>query len=62
VLLGTLKFDRIDNQSKVFDVTIICIPTLYRLVKNCASKSRSGSDPDLAIPRPNRKDDCTYGI
>ncbi len=31
-LLGTLKYDRIDIQSKVFDGAN-CIPTLYRLLK-----------------------------
>ena len=31
-LLGTLKYDRIDIQSKVFDGAT-CIPTLYRLLK-----------------------------
>jgi hypothetical protein len=56
-----MKYHRIDIQSKVFDGAI-CIPTLYRLLKNCASNSRSGIQPDLAIPRPNWKDDCTYGI
>jgi len=60
-LLGTLKDERIDMQSKVFDGAT-CIPTLYRLLKNCTSITRSGSLPDLAIPRPNRKGDCTYGI
>jgi hypothetical protein len=60
-LLGTLKYDRIDIQSKVFDGANY-IPTLYRLLKNCANITRSGVQPDLAIPRPNRKDDCAYGI
>jgi hypothetical protein len=59
-LLATLKYDRIDIQSKVFD-SAICIPTLYSLLKNYASNSRSGSEPDLAIQRPNGKDDYTYG-
>jgi hypothetical protein len=50
----------IDIQSKVFDGAIV-IPTLYSLLNNCASNSRSGSEPDLAIQRPNGKDDYTYG-
>ena len=57
----TLKYDRIDIHSKVFDGAT-CIPTLYRLLKNCANITRSGCQPDLVIPRPNRKDACTYGI
>ena len=60
-LLGTLKYDRIDIQSKVIGGAY-CIPTLYSLLKTYASNSRSGSEPDLAIPRPNGKDDYTYGI
>jgi len=42
MLLVTLKYDRIDTQSKVFDGAN-CIPTLYRLLKNCASITRSGT-------------------
>jgi hypothetical protein len=60
-LSGTFKYDRIDVQSKVFD-SVKCIPTLYRLLKKCARRTRTGSQPDLAIPRPNRNDDCIYGI
>jgi len=60
-LLGTLKYDRIDIQSKVFD-SAYCIPTLYSLLKNCARSARTGSKPDLAIPRPNKKGGCAYGI
>jgi hypothetical protein len=33
----TLKYDRRDIQSKAFDGST-CIPTLYRLLKNCASR------------------------
>jgi hypothetical protein len=56
-LLGTLKYDRIDIQSKVFDGAN-CIPTLYRLLKNYANINRTDSYPVLVIQRPNRKDDC----
>ena len=35
-----LKYDGIDIKSKVFD-GVNCIPTLYRLIKNCASITRS---------------------
>jgi hypothetical protein len=42
LLLGTLKYDWIDIQSKVFDGST-CIPTLYRLLKNCANTTRTGS-------------------
>jgi hypothetical protein len=41
-LLGTLKYDRIDIQSKVFDGAN-CIPTLYRLLKNSANNTRTGT-------------------
>ncbi len=60
-LLGTLKYDRIDIQSKIFDGAN-CIPTLYSLLKNYAKITKSGSKPNLAIPRPNRKNGCAYGI
>jgi hypothetical protein len=59
-LLGTLKYDRIDIQSNVFDGAN-SIPLLYRLLKNYASITRSGSQPDLVLPSPNVKGDCTYG-
>jgi hypothetical protein len=36
-----LKNGRIDIQSKVFDGAT-CIPTLHRLLKNCANITRSG--------------------
>ncbi len=48
--------DKIDIQSKVFDGAN-CIPTLYSLLKTYANITRTGSDPDLAIQRPNGKDD-----
>jgi hypothetical protein len=38
----TLKYDSIDIQSNVFDGAN-CIPTLYRLLKKCASITRSSS-------------------
>jgi hypothetical protein len=60
-LLGTSKYDRMGIQSKVFDGAN-CIPALYRLFNNCANITRSGFKPDLVIPRPNRKGDCTYSI
>jgi len=40
--LGTLKYDRIDIQSEIFDGAN-CIPTQYRLFNNCANITRSGS-------------------
>jgi hypothetical protein len=60
-LLGTLQYDRIDIQSKIFNGAN-SIPVLYRLLKNYASITRSGSQPDLVLPSPNVKDDCTYGV
>jgi hypothetical protein len=60
-LLGTLKFDRIDIQSKVFGGAN-CISTLYRLLNNWAGNTSCGSLPYLAIPSPNRIDACTYGM
>jgi hypothetical protein len=41
-LIGTLKYDRIDIQSKVLDGAN-CIPMLYSLLKNCARSTRTGS-------------------
>ncbi len=41
-LLGTLKYDRIDIQSKVFD-SANCIPTVDNLFNNCANTTKSGS-------------------
>ena len=55
-----MKNHRIHIQSKVFGGAN-CIPTLYSLLKTYASNSRSGSAPDLAIPRPYGKDDNNYG-
>jgi hypothetical protein len=60
-LLDTLKYNRIDLPSKVFDGAN-CILTLYRLFLKYANITRSGSWPDLVILRPNRKGDCTYGV
>ncbi len=60
-LLGTLKYDRIDIQSKVFN-SANCIPTVYRLFIKQASTTRPSRQPDLVIPRPNRIGECTYGI
>jgi hypothetical protein len=59
-LLATLKYDRIDIQSKVFDGAN-CIPTIYSLLKTYANITRTGSESDLAIQRPNGIDDYTYG-
>jgi len=56
-LLGTLKYDRIDIQSKVFNGAN-SIPLLYRLLKNYASITRSGSQPYLVIPSLNAVTDC----
>jgi len=41
-LLGTLKYDRIDIQSKVFDGAT-CIPTSNSHYKNCGSITRSST-------------------
>jgi hypothetical protein len=41
-LLGTLKYDRIDLQSNVFDAANCNLP-LYRLLKKYASITSSGS-------------------
>jgi len=40
----------------------VFVPSVDRLLKNCARSTRLGRLPDLATPRPNRKDDCTSGI
>ncbi len=61
MLLGTLKYDRIDIQSKVFNVAN-CIPSVYMLFLKQVSITRPGRQPDLVMQRPNRKSQCTYGI
>jgi hypothetical protein len=50
-----------DIQSKLFDGAN-CSPTLYSLINNGANITWPGTLPDLAIPRPNTKDDYTFGI
>jgi hypothetical protein len=60
-MIRPMKYHRIDIQSKVFDGANY-LPTLSRLLKNYANITRTDNYPVLVIPRPNKKEDCSYCV